>query len=475
MSYNNIIQEGQLVAKWQNDEQRRAIATVYIDYYRNVYREILFDLLEKQITDNVECARIKQYVESEGVVEWLINEIALVFAKEPIIKPLNATGKVLSNEKTVESFETFLEDLNINVVLENIDQYVELLRDVAVIPIVYNKKLTLKIITPEKAIVIQDENDPTQMVAFLYQIGITEDSVGVNNAVDQYMCYDMRSGTLDSYKCKLYDNGEIDPASKIPVKTPAYTDIPVIMFRNYLPDDSFWYKGNSGIVDKSIAIDMRRTDLAMAEAYHIPHLVTTGLDEKAWRNLSVARTAYWNIPNDANGESGDAKFITPKDDLDKLKELINDRRKVIARNKGLSSDTIDGVTATSGYQLALSKQDILNINQRKRKYYTNPIRKLILLAIETAKYYNIINLTSVKNIHINYGELTFAQSDEEKARARAMDTQAGIWSPVQSLMADDPELTEEMAVKKVKQIEEWNKLVKPANPFEKPQEEEPSV
>ena len=116
MGYNEIIKHGQIIAKWNNDEQRRAIASVYLDYYRNVYRNILFALLEKQITDNVECDRIKNYVESEGVVEWLVDEISLIFATEPEITPLSNTDKELS-ENVTNNFEAFLDDLAINVVL----------------------------------------------------------------------------------------------------------------------------------------------------------------------------------------------------------------------------------------------------------------------------------------------------------------------------------------------------------------------
>ena len=468
MIYKNIIKYGQIRAKWNNDEQRRAIATVYLDYYRDVYKDILYDLIDSQISDKVEAERLKMFVETEGVTSWIINEIAIVFAEPPIISGLNKKGDVIESESVVNGFNDFLDDLNINVVLENIDKYVELLHDVAVIPIVTNNKLSLKIITSEKCIINQDEDDPTKMTQFLYQIGILEDSIG-NNSVEWYMCYDMTSGSLEAYTCKLLETGEIDYDTRVMVITPPYKDIPVIMFRNYLPDDSFWYKGNSSIVDKAISIDMRRTDLAMAEAYHIPHLVMTGGSKQSFKNLSLSRTAFYNIPNDNNETTGDAKYITPQDDLIKLRDLINDRRKVIARNKGLSSDTIDGVTATSGYQLALSKQDILNINKRKRKYYTNPINELIMLAIETAKYYKLINLTQIVKTHINYGEITFAQSDEEKARARAAKTLAGTWSPVMSLMEDDPELTEDLAIEKIKQIAGWNKLTQPANPFKEDQ------
>ena len=70
------------------------------------------------------------------------------------------------------------------------------------------------------------------------------------------------------------------------------------------------------------------------------------------------------------------------------------------------------------------------------------------------------------------GEIKFAESPEEKARTRALKTMAGIWSPIHSLMEDNPDLTEEEAIVEYEKILKWNKLGKPKNPFEEEDKEE---
>ena len=459
--YNNIIQNGLLISKWQDDEQRRELASMYLDYYKGVYRSVLGKLIEQQV--NREGAKkLKYFMESVGLTEYIIKEIALVFSEPADITLLDAPDDVAAD------WDNTLSDVDVQVVLENIDQYVELLHDCAVMPIVIDGVAKLKIITPEKCIIHQKEDDPTEMIRFLYLVDTMVNTPGRLERVDIYACLDIADGRLRYYTCELDKLGQIIKETINEKEIPDYGRIPVVFFRNYLPTDCFWYSGNSTIVDTSIQADMRRTDLAMAEAYHIPQLVTSGLTNEEFKKLTLDRTSYINIPRDEMGNAqGKAEYITPDSGLDKLNEQIQNRRKTLARNKGLSSDTIDGVTATSGYQLALSKMDILQRNKSKRKYYIKPIRELMELLIDTLYFYDIINFTSYKDkVSIDFGEISFPQSEEEKARAREMNTAQGIWSPIQSIMQDNPDLDEKEAVKHFKKIQEWNKLGQPENPFE---------
>ena len=460
--YEKIIKDGLLISKWNDDIQRREMSAMYLDYYRGSYREILRALIYDQV--NFEGAkRLKNFIESEGTCPSIINQIATVFDEKCEITPVNET----SDEFMME-WQKMLDDVDIQVIFENVDRYVELLHDVPVLPLVIDGKLKLKIITPDKCLVHQYEKDPTQMIRFFYLVDTLINTPGMAQRVDVYACYDISDGYLRYYTCQLTDEGRILDGTIEEQEVPNYGRIPVVIFRNYLPDDCFWYKGNSQIVDKSIAIDMRRTDLAMAEAYHIPQLVARGISTENFKTLTLDRTSYINIPpNDMGVSDGDAKYITPDSGLKELLDVINARRKSLAFNHDISADTIDGVTSTSGYQLALSKWEIIKRSNRKRKYYNKPIKELIKLIIETLDYYQISNFTKVKDINIDYGEVTFPQSEEEKARARQMKIQEGIWSPVQSLMQDNPDLTAEEAEERLLQIKKWNDLTKPENPFEK--------
>jgi hypothetical protein len=48
-------------------------------------------------------------------------------------------------------------------------------------------------------------------------------------------------------------------------------------------------------------------------------------------------------------------------------------------------------------------------------------------------------------IHINFGELKFENDPLETEQLRAIKTANGTWSPIMSLMQDDPDLDEKEA------------------------------
>jgi hypothetical protein len=459
-----IIENGQLLAKWHNDMQRRELAEMYLDFYRGVYREYLQEIIGGMMSYQ-DAKELIKYIETEGTTPRLINDISLIFAEEPEIE-------IEGSDKTQEAFNDILQGIDINILLENLNKYVELLRDVAVVPFRTGnpeKPVKLRIITPEKCFVDQDENDPTEFVRFYYQVGVMENTV-TRNRIDLYDCWEApgiegKDGNISDYarkfNCEVNDRGKIIPESiKYYEDAPKYEEMPVVMFRDYLPDDSVWYKGNSLIVDKSIAIDLRRTDLAMAEAYNIPQLVTIGMDAENHKELKKGRALFLNIPPSLGGKLGDAKYVNPEEALDELRGLIHDRYEKMAMAHGLSKANISGENATSGYHLALSMQRILDINRRKRKYYTSPIQKMLKLVLFLYKEIGVYNISG--DITINYGELHFSESEIDKERAWGLKLSNGTANLVDYELEHDPDLvTREEALEKIKQRQAENARLQP--------------
>jgi hypothetical protein len=457
-----IIENGQVIAKWRNDMERRLLAEMYLDFYRGVYRNYLEEMI-KGMMGWQDAKELCKFIETEGTTPRLINDISLIFAEDADIT-------IDGSEKTQEAFSEVLEDIDINIVLENLNKYVELLRDVAVVPFLTGDDKTpvkLKIITPEKCFVEQDENDPTNFTRFYYQVGVSENTAS-RNRIDLYDCWEAPNvigydGNAVNYarkfNCEVNSDGTVlDDTVVYYEDAPKFEEMPVVMFRDYLPDDSVWYKGGSFIVDKSIAIDLRRTDLAMAEAYNIPQLVTIGMEAENHKELKKGRSLFLNIPPSMNGDLGDAKYVNPEEALKELKDLIHDRYEKLAMAKGISKANITGDSATSGYQLALSMQRILDINRRKRKYYTKPIKKMLRLVLFLYKdKYNISG-----DITINYGELHFSESEIDKERAWGLKLSNGTANLVDYELEHDPDLvTREEALEKIKQRQAENARLQP--------------
>ena len=477
MNYQNIIKDGQIIAKWHNETERMELAQLYLDIYRGVYKDIINDLIIDQL-DIREASELIKYVESEGATERLIKDICLIYAEEPDIRIQKKVKKETVDDETFqEAFDELIESSNLSVVLDNINQLTKLLRDCPVLPQVRNGKVELDIITPEKCFVEQDPDNPKEAIKFYYQVGVLEDSPGRVNPINQYHYWDISSGKAKKYYCEISIDAlgkfVINPDSVVELNAPVYDEMPVVMFRDYLPDDSFWYKGNSAIVDKAIAIDMRRTDLAMAEAYNIPQLVTKGMDTEHFNEIKRGRVFRINIPPNSQSELGDASFINPSEKLQELWELIKERYKSLALSKGLSESSISGSAATSGYHLALSKADILYANKRERKYYRQPTKKLLRIILLTAQEASLYNFPKDPIFSIDFGEIEFPQSDEEREKTWAMKFANGTANLIDYEMDHNPDLTREEAIEVIKQRKEEDKMFAPENPFkDKPGEEE---
>jgi len=465
----NVIEQGQIKAKFSNDQERRLIADIYIDYYRNVTRDTLKALITDMFEDSSDAVELCKYIESDGVVEDMINKTALVFGEGVEIELPDAS------EKQNEEFQAQLDEMQFNIVMDNVDKYVRLLRDCPVGVFVTGGKVQIRPITPEKCFVEQSPEDPTQFDRFYYQVGILENTAG-RNAVDIYDCWEKKDGKVAKFRCQIDTNGHPIPESiEYYDDIPKYTDIPIVIFRDYMPDDSVWYRGASHLINKAIAIDKKRTDLAMAEAYNIPQLLTTGMDAESKKNWKRGRSYHLNIPPNNLGEAaGDAKFISPSEALEELNKIIQDRYERLGLQNDLSKSQITGETATSGYQLALSKQDVRDLTKRRRKYYNTYLRSLCARIIEAlAVSVRIVSSTENLSVNIKYKEPVILESTEERERGWALRFANKTANLVDYELAMNSAIsTREQALEIIKaRMQEIAEISKITNPYIEPEEE----
>lgn len=472
--YNSIIEDGLLIAKWNNDTERRDLAALYLDIYRGNYRQILKALIKEQCDHRLAKA-LYCFLESEEICSRLIEEISLVFSEPSQITLMKRKGKgkneeIVINEELNPKFQELLEAVDLNVVLENIDKYTELMYDVPVLPQHRNGDIKIDIITSDKCYVEQNELDPTLFDRFIYQVDILENTKKINEIV-KVNYWDITEGKAKKFKADVLMNGEIDPKTVEEIKgVPNYKkEMPVTIFRNYYPDDSVFYKGSSGIIDKSIMADLRRTDLCLTEAYEIAQMVTKGMEKDDFNELKIARIFRINIPASGleGGETGDASYISPNSQLKELLELVKDRYKSLALSRGISMSQISGESASSGFHLALSMSKIIDRNKRKRKYYTKPLKKLLRMLLITANAVKFANFPDHPLFRIDYGELEFAMSDEDREKLFGLQKANGTRNLIDYEMDRNPDIkTREEALEIVLARREENEKLKPPNPFE---------
>jgi coenzyme F420-reducing hydrogenase alpha subunit len=203
-----------------------------------------------------------------------------------------------------------------------------------------------------------------------------------------------------------------------------------------------WYRGGSHIVQKAIAIDKKRTDLAMAEAYNIPQLFVQGMDDEAAAKFKKGRSYLINVSGSMLDDSGnDAKYISPNEALDELNKLIQERYDRLGLQSGLSKSQISGETATSGYHLALSKQDVRELSHRRRKYYKKPITNLCARLIEAlSNTVRISQNTENLKVSLKYKEPVMLESTSEREQGWALKFANGTANLIDYEMQHNPEI-----------------------------------
>jgi hypothetical protein len=460
---NSIIQQGQIIAKWEDDIQRRLIADTYIDYYRGAYREVLKDLIADMFEDSKDAEELCKFIESENAVEEMIEKTALVFDEGVDVELQDVSDE--QNEK----FQQQLSRMQFNIVMDNVDKYVRLLRDCPVGVFIEDGKPVIRPITPEKCFAEQDPDNPTRFIRFYYQVGVMENTA-TKSAVDVYDCWEKIDGVVRKFNCRVNTQGKpIAETIEYYDNIPAYRDIPVVICRDYLPDDSVWYRGGSYMVQKSIAIDKKRTDLAMAEAYNIPQLLTIGMDEESISNWKKGRSYHLNVPANAlGGDNNSAQYISPNEALEQLDALIQSRYERLGLQCNLSKSQIIGETATSGYHLALSKQDVRDLTKRRRKYYKKPITDLCARIIEAlAPIVRISDNTENLVVNLKYHEPVMLESTVEREQGWALKFANGTANLIDYEMQHNPEIAtrEEALAIVLERAKEAAEIANVRNPY----------
>jgi hypothetical protein len=455
-------------AKWQEDIARRQRALRNIDFYTNNHKPYIEkEIKRRNPSDVVDSGNetsaqfLCKYIEQDNLTEVIIDGKSVLFEEAATISMENGT------KKQQEAFKDISKCLD--YILAQTEIEVNTNRDVAVIPFVTTvngkKIVKLEIITSDMAFVKQSDKDPTQADEFYYEVGTKSNSP---NVAEKITLYNMWNSKGEKYRVEINSDG-IEIERELIEKTINYGYMPVVMFRDYVPMQNFWKDAVNYTVEKNFQIDLLQTGVNVSQSQNIPTLVLKNYEgsdvKKGWKFVIGTKS-------DGAGNEGDAKYISPNAPNEEDQKLIDMRKEQVAISNKLSPAIIKGGEFTSGYHLFLSKQDLLKYTETLKKYYTEPIKQLCKVICDTwsglAKY----NFPANPEFMIDYAEIKYPESPKEKAEVRLLKTQEGTWSPVQSLMEDNPELEEKEAIERIKKTAGWNKLMQPANPFEEKEDAE---
>jgi hypothetical protein len=134
----------------------------------------------------------------------------------------------------------------------------------------------------------------------------------------------------------------------------------------------------------------------------------------------------------------------------------------MALKEGLSKNLISGESFSSGYHLMLGKQDIINRNRGKRKYFRPAIKQLLSIAQYAWKNFLGNNIFETKEFEIDFAEYEIVTSNKEREEYYTISLNNNTLNLVDIELMKNPDLgnDREKAMKIVEQRASENKLIR---------------
>ena len=424
----NVVKEQKLQAKWNSDMSRRIEISRRINYLENNQTLYLSQALKKAYPDSAKDI-VNKYEYCYPLTSRIYNDISILF-QEPVTLRIE-------NENLEETFMDIISGAMFNAVMQKVNLYVNLTDKIGVIPKWRNEQVELDILTADNCFVIQDDIDPTKITELYYQIGIITDTPTKAETVVTYIKWTDEFQSIidvDNATGKLNNERDIVPNK--------YGVIPVVWFENDMTINTFWHTKSNQVVDTNEIVNLELTNLRYILAYQaFSTLVEIGNESNEIK--TIAPSFSIQLPFDpSTTKNPDAKYITPDPKLDTIWKIIGDIIIGAAQSVGISAEAYrkENTAMNSGYQLKLSKTDILKKNIQDRPYYRQRIIDLVGLMLILYTQNNESKVFNDETISVDFGELNFDISAKEKEEVRAMQLANGTRNEIDFLLEDNPDI-----------------------------------
>ena len=232
---------------------------------RNLYDDDGGVIIAREIArqfDPRTVSRINLLVdESINVLKRVINETSLVYKEEPRRIVVNEAGETVDDQQDI--LEQIANRNMLNLRMRRVNRLSNLLNHAGIlIRGVEGELPKYSIITPDLVTVIQDENNPEEVVGLAYDI---TDGRGLGSSDFVMIYYDVfgNHATFDS-KFNIMPNAD-NPGNENPYidpDRPGRTIIPVAWFHKDIQDGAFWDStGGKDLVNASIQAGIHFTYL----------------------------------------------------------------------------------------------------------------------------------------------------------------------------------------------------------------------
>lgn len=505
-----------------------------INMYNDDWRDQLEDELSRQFSEKVRDKLYHLMTTEYNLLKRVTDEISLVY-KEPATRkayiPMKQDGDELSmTEDPV--YADVIAKSNINTVMKTVNHYVTFLNQVVVRPVVRNGVMEFDMFTLDAMDIVTDPQDWKRIVAVKYYVGMelpSKDDVGYSEdaargkawtgvrkpmdgkssiATSQYnQCF---LWTLEDYESNEYDesgaahstffkSGKLYTMKRVNGQDVLADEGVDIQYKDargslVLPFVIFWkkYPVNS-LIDHTSGTDLRDATIRLGvnishyqylmkfQSYKVGQISTR--DKSKLQAQLTLDPGYLYINEDSEGTARGLEVVDFTADLTQIWTTIEKGVTMFLSNYFISpaNFTLSG-SAQSGYAMEISNSAKLDFRKDQIEIYREREKALFDM---TRIVWNTdgVNADGFKPIRmdaefsIDFAEITFPKSPSELADEFTFLKLQNVVTPIDLIMARNPDLTREQAEERYRMNKAFNasqnvSLAAPMSPLIAPQQPE---
>ncbi len=425
-------------------DRRREAAVMALDMYN--FHQVEYTLYEMKRRYPATFQDINKYVRTVPLTQNIVNQRAQVFNRDPIIKPDTESKAII--DAVAKSFD----EARLYLRLKTIDRMAELMGIIGVLPYwnPNNQKVELDLLLPDRLVVETFERYPTTPERVFVRM-IESDNINDPRRADIWAIW-----TKDDYaEAYLKTDYTIDEYIKKPERH-GYGRIPIAWFTIYDQLDSFFPEQDNPVIHQNIVTNIQLSNLDLALDYQaFATLATEGYPEQ--NEMIVGLTRHINIPRDSiTGQAGGrVYYINPGTDLRQVWEIINNNIEMTANMMGISTASIkQGSEFSSGYQLKLSMQSVIEHNTNKQGFYREALRDLLILIGDCVRIYSPrINIPADLDYNISFADIQVDTNPLEDEQIFGMRLTQKTTDRAEILMQRNQDMTREEAEARIQEID----------------------
>ena len=459
--------------------ERKRRAKKRYDCFRDRTREYVIEM-------------IRQEYKKPRVVQGLINRATNVsFLKQIIEKKAQVYRDPVKRmaEINQDQVDTLAKLCEVNLSLKKLNVYTELFKNgvMQIVPVMNRGTFSLKlrVLRPFDFDVLEDYNNPEEPLAYVLSYYDKFDDYFYEASNPAYvrgrtfqnnvLSFEDGKPTMDrryiwwsdKYHFTTNDKGAVVPdESPVDFLNPIGKLPFVSIAKN--KDGTFWAEGGDDLVDGCIAINLSLTDLAYILKYQgmgIFYLFGKGIPKE---EFEVGPASVLTLDMEEGDPAPNVGFANPGAPIEQHLRAMEQHLAFLLSSNGLDLSTIQGQlsanSAQSGLQEMIRRAENTDQVEDQRSVYKKAEKNLFDIMfswhnnlIRVGKHYHpdfleVGNVSENEKVETEFTMPAQFATEMERLEVIGKRKELGLDTQIDSIMRDNPDLSEEQAVEKLEKI-----------------------